>query len=102
VPVIVAAAELPLTTVPIVSVLAGPVAPTLPAGPAAPAGPTPPFADTVELELVTKADTPLEVTVAEIGCDVTAADMSLISPPLQLHTRSAPPSPSPSQTLGMR
>jgi hypothetical protein len=67
VPVIVAAAELPPTTVPIVSVFAGPVAPTLPAGPAAPAGPTPPFADTVELELVTEADTPLEVTVAVIG-----------------------------------
>jgi hypothetical protein len=73
--VIVAAAELPPVTVPIVSVLAGPVAPALPVGPAAPTGPTPPPADTVELELVTEADTVEPVTAAVIGCDVTETSM---------------------------
>jgi hypothetical protein len=79
-PVSVADAELPPVTVPIDSVVDGPVAPVAPTGPATPCGPTPPFADTVELELATVADTPLEVTVAEIGCEVTVADTLLISP----------------------
>jgi hypothetical protein len=47
--------------------------------PAGPCGPTPPAIVTEELELVTAADTVEPVTVAVIGCDVTAADMSLIS-----------------------
>ena len=82
---IVAAAELPPVTVPIVSVVAGPVAPVLPAGPAAPTGPTPPFADTVELELATVADTVEPVTVAVIGWDVV---VTFIESLLQSHTRS--------------
>jgi hypothetical protein len=70
-PVSVADAELPPTTVPIDSVLDGPVAPVAPTGPATPCGPTPPLVDTDELELVTVADTDAPVAVTLIGCDMT-------------------------------
>jgi hypothetical protein len=46
--------------------------------PAGPCGPTPPAIVTIADELATVADTPAAVTVAEIGCDVTLALMSLI------------------------
>jgi hypothetical protein len=86
--VIVAAAELPPATDPIDSVFAGPVGPTLPVGPDDPCGPTPPAIVTDELELVTDADTVPPETVAVIGCDVTDAEMSLISPPPRSPCRS--------------
>jgi hypothetical protein len=58
--------------------------PATPAAPAAPCGPTPPAIDTDELKLVTAADTPLEVTVAEIGWDVTVAETLLTALPQRL------------------
>ena len=75
VPVSVAAAELPPTTVPIDSVVAGPVAPVAPTGPATPCGPTPPLVVMLEVDDDTVAETPCCVTVAEIGADVTVTDV---------------------------
>ena len=72
---IVAAAELPPITTPIVSVFAGPSGPTLPVGPATPCGPTPPFAVITAVDDTTEADTCEEVAVARIGEDVVVASM---------------------------
>ena len=72
---IVAAAELPPITTPMVRVFAGPSGPTLPVGPATPCGPTPPFAMITAVDDTTEADTCEEVAVARIGEDVVVTSM---------------------------